>query len=348
MRDGKFSLAYSRFLGYDKGPDGKLVINEEQAKVVRRIYSEYISGKSSTAIARDLQTEGIPTASGGHSWDATAVLRILQNEKYKGDALIQKTFTESFLTHKAVKNNGELPSYYIEDDHEAIVSKEVFELAQVVRESKKKTNTYRKNIFSQKLVCAECGGLYTKTSWKSTKGYRQVFLCYNRYGPLHTMCSTPHLEEPEIIDAFMKALNIALKEKDKVIQTAEQFTWDRRDTATLEKERDELREQIADIVSSISGNSTAVFDRLQYKAENEELYRQHGEINARHEAVLDELKQMKSDVAAGEEFLRYFTEMSGPINKFNEMYWDRLLDKMIVAEGKELTAVFIGGYSIKI
>lgn len=91
-----------------------------------------------------------------------------------------------------------------------------------------------------------------------------------------------------------------------------------------------------------------MFDRIQYKAENEELYRQHGEINARYEAVLEELKQAKSNVAAGEEFLRYFTEMSGPIKKFNEMYWDRLLDKMIVAERKKLTAVLIGGYSVKI
>ena len=162
------------------------------------------------------------------------------------------------------------------------------------------------------------------------------------------MCSTPHLEEPEIIEAFMKALNTALKDKDKVIQTAEQFILDRRDTAALERERDELREQIADIVSAISGNSTTVFDRLQYKAENEELYRQHGEINTRYEAVLEELKQAKSDIAAGEEFLRYFTEMTGPIKKFNELYWDKLLDKMIVDEGKELTAVFIGGYRVKI
>jgi cell division septum initiation protein DivIVA len=156
------------------------------------------------------------------------------------------------------------------------------------------------------------------------------------------------LEEPEIIDAFMKALNVALKDKDKVIQTAEKFIRDNKDTAILEKERDELREQISEIVSTISGNSTVVLDRFQYKAENEELYRQHGDINARYEAVLEELKQAKSNVAAGEEFLRYFTEMSGPIKKFNEMYWDRLLDKMIVAEGKELTAVFIGGYSVRI
>lgn len=106
-------------------------------------------------------------------------------------------------------------------------------------------------------------------------------------------------------------------------------------TVALEKERDELREQISEIVTAISGNSTAVFDRIQYKAENEGLYRQHGAINARYEAVLEELKQAKSNVAAGEEFLRYFTEMTGPIKKFNELFWDRLLDKMIVAERKK-------------
>ena len=97
---------------------------------------------------------------------------------------------------------------------------------------------------------------------------------------------------------------------------------------------------------SITEPSPDCFDRLQYKVGKEELYRQHGEINAQYEAVLDELKQRKSNVAAGEEFLRYFTEMSGPIKKFNEMYWDRLLGKMIVAEGKKLTVVFVGGYRV--
>ncbi len=115
----------------------------------------------------------------------------------------------------------------------------------------------------------------------------------------------------------------------------------------MEKERDELREKISGIVAAISGNTTAVFDRLQYKAENEELYRQHERINARYEEVLKELKQSKSDAAAGEEFLRYFRELSAPIREFNELYWDKLLDKMIVAEGKKLTAVFVGGYTVK-
>ncbi|MCR4924092.1 MAG: hypothetical protein K5931_08820 [Lachnospiraceae bacterium] len=144
----------------------------------------------------------------------------------------------------------------------------------------------------------------------------------------------------------MKALNSALKDKDKVIQTAEKFIQDKRDTDALEKERDELREKIGEIVKIISGNSTVILDRFKYKAENEELYRQHEEINSRYTAVLEELKQSKSDVAAGEEFLRYFTEMTGPIKKFNELYWDKLLDRMIVDKGKKLTAVFVGGYRV--
>ncbi len=93
---------------------------------------------------------------------------------------------------------------------------------------------------------------------------------------------------------------------------------------------------------------TVVFDRFQYKAENEELYRQHEAINTRYCEVLEELRQSKTDVATGQEFLRYFTEMTGPIKKFNELYWDKLLDRMIVDKGKKLTLVFVGGYSVKI
>ncbi len=347
MRDGKFSLAYKHFIGYDKGEDGKLVINEEQAKIIRRIYSEYIGGKSSTAIARGLQADGIPTATGKGMWGCSQVMSILQNEKYKGDALIQKTYTEDFLTHKTKKNNGELPSYYIEDDHEPIVSKEVFELAQVIRESKKKTNAFRKTQFGQKLVCAECGSLFTRTTWKTTDGYHKVYRCYNKYGPKHTMCSSSHLREEEIVPIFMKALNKLLKNKDKAIEMVEDYINERQDTVALEKERDDLRDKMDNIVKTMSGSSTAVFNKVQYKAENEELYAQHSEINARYEAVMEELKQRKVDIVAGKEFLRYFMEMCGPIKNFNELYWDKLLDRMVVDKDKKIKVVFIGGYSVK-
>ena len=106
--DGKFSLGYSWFLGYDKGPDGTLVINPEQAKIVERIYSDFLSGKSVNGIADALTNDGVPTPGGKTIWSDTTVRSILQNEKYKGCALLQKTYTADYLTKKEVKNNREV------------------------------------------------------------------------------------------------------------------------------------------------------------------------------------------------------------------------------------------------
>lgn len=119
--DGKVSLAYSRFLGYDKGPDGKMVINPEQAETVRLIYGLFLEGMTPHTIALTLTERDIKTPSGKDKWNAATVRRILTNEKYKGDALLQKEFTVDFLTKKTKKNCGEIPQYYIEDDHEAII-----------------------------------------------------------------------------------------------------------------------------------------------------------------------------------------------------------------------------------
>ena len=107
--DGKFSICYGRFLGYEKGEDGTMVINEEQAKTVERIYSDFIMGLSPKAIAKRLTEDGVPTPGGQEKWYEGTVRSILKNEKYMGCALLQKTYTPDFLTKKAVKNKGEVP-----------------------------------------------------------------------------------------------------------------------------------------------------------------------------------------------------------------------------------------------
>ena len=106
--DGKVTVPFSRFLGYDRGEDGNLVINEEQAKLVRYIYSLFLDGNSLTGIAKQLHAEGHLTASGNPNWSASQVRGILTNEKYKGDALLQKSYITDFLTKKQVKNEGEV------------------------------------------------------------------------------------------------------------------------------------------------------------------------------------------------------------------------------------------------
>ena len=114
FQDGKVTVPFKRFLGYDRGEDGNLVVNEEQAVIVRRIYGLFLQGKTPYAIARQLTEEGIPTPGGKKNWGKKTVESILTNEKYKGDALLQKVYTTDFLTKKKKKNEGEVPQYYVE------------------------------------------------------------------------------------------------------------------------------------------------------------------------------------------------------------------------------------------
>ena len=126
FQQGKIMVNTTCFLGYDKDDKGNLVINQKQAEVVKRIFREDLEGKSILAICRGLERDKIKTSRGNARWHDSSVRKILENEKYMGDALLQKTYTVDFLNKKRVKNNGIMPQYYVEDSHPAIISKEIF------------------------------------------------------------------------------------------------------------------------------------------------------------------------------------------------------------------------------
>lgn len=131
MADGKVSIAYSRFLGYDRGEEKyTMVINEEQAVTVRWIFHMFLQGYTSHTIAQFLTADGVPTPCGCDTWNSMTVRRMLSNEKYKGDALLQKEFTVDYLRKKLKKNEGELPQYYVKEDHEPIISPWLFDYVQ--------------------------------------------------------------------------------------------------------------------------------------------------------------------------------------------------------------------------
>ena len=157
FQDGKFSVGYSRFLGYDKGEDGNLAINEEQAKTVRLIFGLFIEGLTPCAIAKELTKRGILTVTGKSKWNAATINGVLANEKYTGCARIQKTFTPDFLTKKVVKNTGQVPSYFVEQSHTAIIDPAVFEMVQ--REMERRSRECRRysgvSIFSGKIKCGD-------------------------------------------------------------------------------------------------------------------------------------------------------------------------------------------------
>lgn len=193
MADGKYHMPYAQFLGYEKGDDGKPVIVEKEAEVVRRIFRLFLQRYSANRIAKILSSENIPSPAGKQEWTPNTVLSMLRNEKYAGNALLQKGYTEDFLTKKRAKNNGELPQYLVEDGHPAIVSTAVFEetkrrLAQI---PKKRTNKDC-GFLSNMVMCGSCGELfgrkiignyagpnkYKHDIWRCTQTYRKSKTCH--------------------------------------------------------------------------------------------------------------------------------------------------------------------------
>lgn len=124
-------MSTKRFLGYDADENGKLVINRQQKPIVVRLYREFLDGKTTDYIKRIFEKEGIKNWDGGTKWQATTLMSMLENEKYKGDALLQKSYTVDFLTKKRAPNKGEIQMFYVEDDHDAIISKRVWECVQL-------------------------------------------------------------------------------------------------------------------------------------------------------------------------------------------------------------------------
>ncbi len=210
--DGKFSLAYSRFLGYDMG----VVVNTDEAEIVRLIYSLYLQGFSDYYIAGYLTNRGYATPYNKPKWCVSTVRSILRNEKYKGDALLQKVFTVDYLTKKKKKNEGEVPQYYIKGSHEAIIPPPVFDKAQQERNRRaellKETKLGRYSglsIFSTRIKCGECGCWYGPKTWHAGTPYQKtVFQCNHKYKGSR-ICRSPNLFEYSVKTLFVKAAHLS-------------------------------------------------------------------------------------------------------------------------------------------
>lgn len=209
MQDGKVSLPYSSFLGYRKGEDGRPEIVEEEAMIVREIYQMFLDGYTIGKIADTLTKRGIPTPRGKKIWRVSTIKSILTNEKYKGDALLQKTYTVDYLTKEKRKNEGEKRQYLVEQSHAPIIEPEVFDR---VQQELKKRSPHRQKLrcnspFCNKIICADCGSFYGHKVWHdraNTKRY-DVWYCNERYKG-EIKCQTPVLRQSEIEDAFGKLL----------------------------------------------------------------------------------------------------------------------------------------------
>lgn len=311
-QNGEVQINHNWFLGYTKDENGHLIIDEEQAVVVRRIFREYLQGASLKNIADGLMADGIPTATGNMKWRSDGIRKILTNEKYMGDALLQKTYTVDVLTKKRVANNGIVPQYYVENNYEAIIPRQLF--MQVQEELQRRAhlrteNGKTKRVYSSKyalssiIYCGKCGDLFRIVAWKARGASYNKWKCASRIekGPKNG-CDAEAISESEIQKAVMRAIN-------KTLGGREEFLV-------------QLQHNIEDV---LNGDSTAT---LEY-------------IDQRMAELQEKLRKRINE-------MRHFLQtQTSRITEYDEQLVRRLIEKITVYDDK-LIFEFKSGMTIEL
>jgi site-specific DNA recombinase len=348
--DGKVSVPYSRFLGYDKGEDGTLKLNHAEAVVVRRIYAMFLEGSTPHTIAKTLTTEGIPTPGGKQVWSQTTIKGMLTNEKYKGDALLQKSYTADFLTKKQVVNKGEIPQYYVEGAHEAIIDPVVFEMvqAELANRSNGKNRHSATSLFSSRIKCGQCGNWYGAKVWHSNSKYRRTVYQCNRKFEGATKCTTPHYSEDQIKQHFITALNKLIADRDEILANLGEIKAELFDGLRLEAQRVELQSEMAVVVeliqksmpASSSNRQTPESDRLDSILERFE------DIKGKLAEVTDTIASRNSRRDKLESFIRELAAQPDLITEWHERLWVTLVDYATAHTHTDIRFTFKDGTEI--
>ena len=224
MRTGKANIQHKTLLGYEKNPDGEMVVNAEQAETVRRIYEMYLSGQTLRSIKEALESGGFKNSAGTMEWTTSNLRTILSDEKYCGDVLLQKTFIQDCISKKVIKNTGQLPMYLIQNHHEAIIPRDRFDAVQVelarrktLTSSTKKSAPTGMSRYSGKYAlsglpfCGECGTAYRRVVWTQHGEKRAVWRCSSRLDYGKKYCKeSPTLDESPLQQAVLAAINASM------------------------------------------------------------------------------------------------------------------------------------------
>ena len=357
MQNGKVYMPYSRFLGYKRGADGSPEIDEEQAVLVRRIYKMFLDGKGYAEIARTLNSEEIPTPSGKENWCGSVVKSILANEKYSGNAILQKTFTVDFRTKKSRKNTGQLPIYNVKDSHPAIIDNETYELVQ--EEIKRRTRRKRySSPFCKKIICAECGEHYGHKIWNSRD--RNLYDIWACNGKLHgralrektECCKTACVREEVIKAAFLLAANPIIEDLENFREQCERARIeDNRNMLRAEREQlalkrsehlnfiDTLQREYA---GTATDEKTNKYSDLLNDAEDK-----IARIERRTEKINEQLSNDTNSAVRIATMLDALHKHHAPLKDFDDELWTAMVKVLVVSEAR-LEFHFYGGMVVSI
>ena len=350
FQQGKVHINHNRFLGYTKDADGHLIIDQVQAEIVKRIYREYLEGSSMDKIAAGLMADGILTGAGNTKWHTSTINKILRNEKYMGDTLLQKTYTTDFLTKKRIKNNGTVPQYYVEDDHEAIIPKELFMQvqAEIVRRrvvhvspTGKKRSFSCNHCFAQMVFCGECGELYRRVHWNNHGCKSIVWRCISRLEPgsAETNCTNRTVNELLLQEVTVKAINQILTERGtflkqlqaniaKAVVSADTLSPD-----GIQARLEELQKELIKKANKKQDYDAIADEILRLREQKEQ-----SEVDSHHrEETMNRIKELQGFIA----------KRKNDITEFDEALVKKLIEKITVF-ADHFTVEFKSGINVDI
>ncbi|WP_052661249.1 recombinase family protein [Clostridium aceticum] len=338
------------------------MINKEEAEIVKRIYQEYLEGKSYQAIANGLEKDKIPTVTGNKKWWNSTVTIILTNEKYYGALLQQKTVTVDFLTHKRVKNQGFADQYFIEDNHEAIIPKEMWDK---VQEEKERRALLKNNVkgdrgkysskypFSGKVICGDCGNTFRRRTWNSNNQSKKiVWQCKTYIHQGKDACYMKAVDEDVLKDAFIKVLNDMQENKEGFTKTL------------LENIEKVLKKRAkGDEIEKIDKNIENIKNELKALVKLQTSGQMDGEVyNEEYIRISQELEGLRKEKAkferaneAEEEFkdrvkeiIEILDSMDGLLEEFNDEIFNALVEKIEILEPRHFVFVLKSGVRVEI
>ena len=361
FENGKMIVNHNKFMGYTKNENGDLVIVQEEAEIVRLIFRLYLEGYSAGKISQYLEKNGIKTATGQDRWYDSVIFKMLRNEKYMGDALLQKTYTVDFITKKRVINKGIVPQYYVEDDHEPIIPKELFyrvqeELARrasmnkaaVTRKKNQRSKFSSEYALTGLLLCGDCGQEYRRVTWSRNGKKKIVWRCSNRLTNGTKNCKKSEtLEEGALNRAVMESINRITKGDGEFVGAFRQNVIRVIGSYGGEQEPDEYDEKIKEkeeeMVALIAENAKVG----SYTDEFDERYRRIAEeINTLKEEQI-EARQKNKLAGSYEQRLKdmdnFLKKQTCQISEFDNDLVRRLIASIKVVSAEKLIIQFQSG-----
>lgn len=363
FKSGNVPIQYARLLGYQKGADGLPEIVPEEAEVIKEIYRFYLDGMSLNMIVDRLNKKGLTTKGSNSPYRKEVVQRILTNEKYTGDALLQKTYVTDCITKKTRRNNGELPMYLVKNHHEPIISRADFNRVQeeMARRSAKRVIADKltkgeqgkysaKYALSELLICGECGEHYRRVTW-TAKGFKEIkWRCISRIQYGKKKChNSPTIDEQALHKAIVSAINEFCEVKDDVAAV--------------------LRESITKVLDpNQNGNVQAAQQRIDELAHNIDELIKLATVPENAESAMSDIARFSEEMKSLREFIenekaRQMTAQRGSaeldtilerlenedftMTEYDDVAVRQLIECITVEDKNTITVRFKGGFEIR-